>query len=330
VESLDLGITTLVDALVNVTTGEFKKPSHGKWLQTPAEFYKVKGEPSPCDGKTSHKYASYLRKFASSHWINEYSTQIPNADYKKIIPECTKDSDECDKAFVPVYELYWPDVQRAHTFGYLTDVAVPAMSLILGGIARRANVESLSAPYAAMLEAAGKGAAAKGTGPLTETDPAKTHVGNWAEKEKPIFNSALRDDNGAALLMSSHDITTNLLRVIMLVAGLKLEDVIKYNDDVPMGSPNLVTYSFMFVFEVHPSGKLFVKTFAQSPQQARMGCPLTGNHAMKYEGMTTIWTGTAKQFITTVAKSLHDKVGAPSVHTVHNTVKKFLEAASKV
>jgi len=123
-----------------------------------------------------------------------------------------------------------------------------------------------------------------------------------------------------AVLMSSHDATTNGVRLVMIDAGLQpIAPVREWYDGSDMAFDDELAYQVMLTFSIE-GAQLTVKNLVQSLYQTRTGC--TG---LDFATMPTIGQWPVKEFIATMASHLLDR-NEDGSGFVDPAVKPFLES----
>lgn len=319
-------------------------PKWGEWLKSPTQWKdKQYWTDLECVPGYSWDYAGSFGTVASSHFVNEISIQpqgckfLPDGSnyctYANIVPECrgTEEdpkhlSEPCIAAIDVLYAVGWPGTYRAHALGYKNDIAVPSIALILGALLRRAHPEEkeLDGLYKAMLAEAGP--------PAT----AGEYPGMPTEDSEPLV-----DDVKPVLLMSSHDITSNLMRITMQMAfgDEKVAKRTTFNDGSKTMMPNQIAYSAMFSFAVYGT-KVQVKNFNLSLRQSAYGCKDEGE--LDHHVLTDLFKEgpmEVKQFVKTMAETLYAKTtltdaktqkDGKQATTMHSSVTQFLAAAKDI
>jgi len=319
------------------TDGSLKAP-FDKFLNTPTQRCSLESDcaDEKCKGCMGKKCGGMAEPYAEDIcslgqlFLNERSIGVPAhyAYYAQIIPDCADQSEKscmvinsekckrCDAAILQMQDLCWPRNAKAHMLAHMDQVGHPSMALILGALATRGGFEGLDATYVAMRQAAGEG----------------------FEKFGKLGGPMLADEKKTYLLMSSHDLTTNLLRYIMQEAALPggTTAVSTYSNKAHTNvsfSDVVLSYDVMFIFELEGK-KLTVKNFLLTLEDSRQACGFanrSNGDLLNYADIPTFWEGDLTVFLTKVGATLAKGVGAPgsNVTTVHETVKKFLKALTE-
>ena len=289
------------------------RPGYDSFLFSPEE---VGGLTAECAG-LNEDYAATIGGMGQL-FLNERSIGVPTeyAYYAQVIPDCKGQSEKtcmttnseackkCDDVILKMQDLQWPRNAKAHALAHMQQVAHPSMALVLGALAHRGGHTELDAKYEAMRKAAGEG-----------------------------FGETLADDKKTYLLMSSHDLTTNVLRYIMQEAGLDgVKKITKFSDQkgtkVAFDDVTL-SYDVMFLFELK-GNILTVKNFLLTLEDSRQACGFAnkgaaGGDLLRHSDIPDFWVGEVDVFLAKVGKVVHDGVGA-DVATVHDTVKAYATA----
>lgn len=245
-----------------------------------------------------YAYANGVCK-VGQHFFNERVSGIEHADHKAIIPICDEDSDvhsdeACDKVIDMLNDLCWPYFTKSHIIGHNAHFVDNSAALVVGALAMRSRRPSaaLKKAYLAMLKSAGS-------------------------KDYPGRDESLVDNNGH-ILMSSHDATTNGLRLIMLDAGLKPRAINKWSDGSLMQFQDELAYQVMLTFDWHENTQMIkVSNLVTSLGTTRRGCRVYPND------MQELGRWDQREFLTKMTKFLLSRNSAKQ-HRVDPAVMTFL------
>jgi hypothetical protein len=242
------------------------------------DFSFLEGDPNPsCSPGFSFGYSDAVCR-VGQHFFNERTADLPKfngatpdhhvipaCDPKKTDPKKTEKHNDniCDAIIERMNDICWPHFTKAHLVGHNTHFTDNSVGLLLGALVKRAAIhhsgiahDNLNTAYSDMMKAA--------QFIIKENDKnTNQHEGH--------SEGALKDDDKDVLLMSSHDATTNGVRLIMMDAGLPVNKVTKWNDETNMLFTNELAYQVMLTFEVTKT-HIMVHNLVASLKQTRTGC----------------------------------------------------------
>merc|ERR1711871_1548093 len=309
-----------------------------KFLLSPKE-YNYKKYNLDEDPKKTYEYAKLVCRVGQL-FLNERAAGLKKdakPAYMDYIPVCAaagacgKSSDDqnclkCDKIVQMLDSMCWPVFGKEHNIGKAYGMIDASIAMMLGAMAKRAGYDNngLLSKYEDMLKEA----------PL----------GEGQGEERGSMQDGGTSGKKSVLLMSSHDATTNAVRMMMKEAGLTDVKGTEYRSDArhsKMTVKDELSYDVMFTFEMYKPGgteewKLQVRNFVATLGQLRLGCKNKGGTELMYDDTSVTWDGTVKDFLTAMAKNLVNKnkdTGARTklgIQPIPKTTLEFLELLSTV
>jgi len=229
-----------------------------------SRFDFLKPDPNNCPTTHSYGYATGVCK-VGQHFFNERTSGIKDPDYRQIVRDChvvlgvPETPEKCNQVIDMLNDLCWPFFTKSHILGHDAHFVDNSAALLLGAIAMRSYRDEkamqvggvVGQQYKAMLASAGS-------------------------TDYPDRDETLVDDLGN-LLMSSHDATTNGLRLIMIDAGLNPRPITAWSDGKPMQFQDELSYQVMLAFDLHTaSKKIKVQNLVSSLATTMSGCAFDG------------------------------------------------------
>jgi len=310
--SLAQGLTHILNPALLYNKRSAKSADTGL---VPENFAFLKGDPNDCKGSGSgfsYQYADNVCRIGQ-HFTNERSADIPNADYKRIIRVCALGEEvKCDLVIDAMNDLCWPFFTKSHMAGHRGGFTDNSMSLLLGALAMRTKSLSANPDVEKAYEDMRRGAMLKTSG---------GHGGKSTDFKQHAVNDPATNN---VLLMSSHDATTNGMRLIMMDAGLKVAQVNEWADGSIMQFTDELAYQVMLTFELDDSDNVKVQNLVQSLGTTRNGCERLTPDDNK-SPLSLIGTYKVEVFLETIAVFLQKRNSVDGRKVVHPSVKKFLD-----